>query len=198
MKRDTGSLKALQSRKTKAALVKSASRLFGLVGFQKAGLSDIAQGADVSTGAIYHNFGGKEELFRCVHLDVAEALFATVRQESAQQVPNSERQGIERAQLALRLVFAELQRDSVRRILLEDGPAVLGTTVSREQFHERGIEQLEAGLLVLMTAEVIAKQPARLLASMVFGALMEAAHPAVGGSAKEFEAIVRAMIGWSD
>lgn len=48
---------------TRAALIDAASRLFDARGFVATSIADIAEEAGYTTGALYSNFGGKEDLF---------------------------------------------------------------------------------------------------------------------------------------
>jgi AcrR family transcriptional regulator len=49
--------------RTRQQLVAAAARVFALKGFAGASLEEIAEAAGYSTGAVYYNFAGKEELF---------------------------------------------------------------------------------------------------------------------------------------
>lgn len=51
---------------TRRALLEAAARVFGAVGFDKAGVSEIASAAGTSVGGLYHHFGGKAELHRAL------------------------------------------------------------------------------------------------------------------------------------
>ncbi len=48
---------------TRTDLLDAASRVFARQGFHAATLDDVAREAGYTTGAIYSNFGGKEDLF---------------------------------------------------------------------------------------------------------------------------------------
>lgn len=49
--------------RTRQELVAAAARVFARKGFAGASLEEIAEAAGYSTGAVYYNFAGKEELF---------------------------------------------------------------------------------------------------------------------------------------
>src|SRR3982074_511515 len=51
------------SEQTRAALVSSAVQLFTNKGYTGTSLDEIAQRARLTKGALYHHFGGKQELF---------------------------------------------------------------------------------------------------------------------------------------
>lgn len=55
-----------QKARTRARLIAAARRVFAHRGFHRALLEEIAEEAGYSTGAIYSNFSGKEELFLAV------------------------------------------------------------------------------------------------------------------------------------
>jgi TetR/AcrR family transcriptional regulator, acrAB operon repressor len=61
-----------EASKTRQDLLDAALLIFSRVGFEAARLEDIASQAGVTRGAIYHHFGGKEELFIAL-LDDASA-----------------------------------------------------------------------------------------------------------------------------
>src|SRR5215207_6615124 len=60
--------------KTKGAVVKAARRIFGERGFAVTTMDDIASGARVAKGAVYHHFKTKEELFGAVFDQVSRDL----------------------------------------------------------------------------------------------------------------------------
>jgi TetR/AcrR family acrAB operon transcriptional repressor len=62
-----------EAEQTKRDLLNAALAVFSRKGYAAARLSDIAQAAGVTRGAIYHHFGGKEELFIAL-LDDAAAI----------------------------------------------------------------------------------------------------------------------------
>jgi AcrR family transcriptional regulator len=68
-----------KQQQTRADLLAAASRIFALHGFAGATVEAIAEEAGYSHGAVYSNFGGKEELF----LAVFEHYMGTRVEESA-------------------------------------------------------------------------------------------------------------------
>ena len=55
---------------TKERLVRSALELFSANGYDAVSVQDIAERAGVTTGSLYHHFGGKPELYSLVRTDV--------------------------------------------------------------------------------------------------------------------------------
>jgi AcrR family transcriptional regulator len=52
-----------RQQQTREELIAAATRVFAARGFHGASVGDVAAGAGYTTGAVYSNFGGKEELF---------------------------------------------------------------------------------------------------------------------------------------
>jgi AcrR family transcriptional regulator len=110
-----------RSAASRRAIVSAARQLFGRQGYDATSLTGIAAAASLTTGALYHHWPGKRDVFRAVVDDVHRDLALRIaRVRRAGQPP--------RAQLlAAARVFLRLCADAeVARILLVDGPAVLG------------------------------------------------------------------------
>ena len=116
-----------QAAETRAKLVATARRLFADRGYFSTGTTEIVVQAGVGTrGALYHHFEDKEALFAAVleelEADLAVRVGATITGGS----------GFERLRQGL-LGFLDASLDAeVARILLIDGPAVLGWDKWRE------------------------------------------------------------------
>ena len=63
---------------TRDVLIEAAIRVFADKGFEAASLEEIAEAAGYSRGAIYKNFGGKEELFLAVNHRFNERALAAI------------------------------------------------------------------------------------------------------------------------
>lgn len=123
-----GSLRASYSASTKRALVDVAEKLFAEKGYAGTSLDAIVSGARVTKGALYHHFSGKQALF--------ESVFERVEQESSKRIQKalrSERDPWLKALLGLRSFLDVVQEGTYRRIVIQDGPAVLGYERYREQ-----------------------------------------------------------------
>lgn len=57
---------AQHSEEIKKKIVECAQDLFNVYGFDNTGMKDIASAAGVTTGALYHHFGSKDEILRAV------------------------------------------------------------------------------------------------------------------------------------
>ncbi len=100
----------------------SASRRFAAAGYAATSLPEIVSDADVTKGALYHHFGSKTELFEAVLSEAQETVAAQVVSAAESAGPDAWDQ-----LLAGCRAFLEASTDArVQRIMLIDGPAVLG------------------------------------------------------------------------
>ncbi|HET9861173.1 MAG TPA: TetR/AcrR family transcriptional regulator [Nocardioidaceae bacterium] len=116
------------SASTKRALVDVASELFTKRGYAGTSLDEIVSGARVTKGALYHHFSGKQALF--------EAVFETVEAEATAAIRKAVRDHDdpwEKALSGLRAFLDVVQQPGYRRIVIQEGPAILGYERFREQ-----------------------------------------------------------------
>lgn len=120
--RPRSSAVAERAEATRAALIRAARTLFVEKGYHATGTEEIVALAGVGTrGALYHHFADKRELFR----DVFEA----VEQDLLSQAAGTGEAPIgplEQLRLGLLGFLDASLTPEVQRILLLDGPAVLG------------------------------------------------------------------------
>ncbi len=163
--------KAAQREATTAALTDVARELFAERGYANVGTEEIVQRAGVTRGALYHHFrGGKEELFRTIVVKVSA--------ETAQRVRGVARATDDPWDALIGGIDAFLDAcalPDVQRILLIDGPAVLGWDVWRTIDADYGLGLLEGALQRAIDAGRLPPQPARAAAHVLLGALDEAA-----------------------
>jgi AcrR family transcriptional regulator len=162
----------LRSEATRERLLTAARRLFAERGYAAVGTEEIVQAAGVTRGALYHQFRDKADLFA----GVAELVEAEVNDRIAEGIRSGGVADPLEAMRAGARMFLELCAEpDVERILLLDGPAVLGSVAWRELGGRYGLGQLRAILRAAMDAGAIAVQPVVPLAHLLLGALDEAA-----------------------
>jgi AcrR family transcriptional regulator len=116
------------SASTRRALIEVATELFTDRGYAGTSLDEIVAGARVTKGALYHHFTGKQALF--------ESVFEKVEERAARDIQaavRGHRDPGEKALGGLRAFLEVLQEPRYRRIVIADGPAVLGYERYREQ-----------------------------------------------------------------
>ncbi len=107
-----------RSEAMRARLLAAARKLFADQGFAETGTPQIVKEADVTRGALYHHFADKTALFRTV----VEAEAQSVSQEIQAAAGSSSTDLDDGA----RTFFKAMSVPGRVRILLRDGPAVLG------------------------------------------------------------------------
>ena len=116
------------SASTKRALVDVAEELFTERGYAATSLDQIVAGARVTKGALYHHFSGKQALF--------EAVFERVETDASRAIQKSLKghpDPWDKARGGLRAFLEVVQEPRYRRIVIQEGPAVLGYERYREQ-----------------------------------------------------------------
>lgn len=116
------------SSATKRALVEAAAELFTEHGYASTSLDAIVAEARVTKGALYHHFTGKQALF--------EAVFEQVEGDTAQAISKAVK-GVkdpwEKSLEGLRAFLDAVQDPTYRRVVVQEGPAILGYERFREQ-----------------------------------------------------------------
>jgi AcrR family transcriptional regulator len=171
------SLRAEQVAQTRAALVGAGRRLFGERGFRATSVDDLAREARVTTGALYHHFSTKTALFEAVfqqaHMELMTA--STKAAQGASDNLDELARGFEA------FLDGVLQPD-VQRILVLDGPAVLGlaryTDLDERYAHAVIVAALkaaaQAGTVVVDDPETTTRL---LLGALTRGAMLIANSP---------------------
>jgi len=161
---------AERRRATRAALVKAARILFGRRGFRATTIDQIAESAGVAKGAVYHHFPTKVNLFEAVLESVSEQIADEVRRSA-----RDESDILVAMATAIRTYFAICAKKANARIVLKDGPAVLGW----ERWREIDARHFGGGVPVVleaaMQAGTIKRQPVEPLSRLLLGAITEAA-----------------------
>jgi len=102
-------------RRTRARLLEAAAEVFARCGFHSASVDEVAEAAGFSKGAVYSNFGGKDDLF-----------LALLDQRFEQDVPEWEHAYSKRPQ--------DARREAIEDILTKEPRAVDWTMLELEFF----------------------------------------------------------------
>ncbi|MDJ1135029.1 TetR/AcrR family transcriptional regulator [Streptomyces iconiensis] len=157
-----------RSDATTARLLTAARRLFGADGYHATSIEAVASAAGVTKGAAYHHFRGKADLFRAVFTREQEAIADTLERVAAQS-PD--------AWAALtqgtRTFLEHCLDPGFRRVVLLDGPAVLGWDGVREIECAHTLRVLSAGVRAAADAGLLVAGDLDARAQLVFGALCE-------------------------
>lgn len=164
------SLRAEQVEATRNALIEAARELFAADCYANVSTEQIVRSARVTRGALYHHFTDKRDLFGAVAQQIRHETNARVEQ-AALSAPTTW-DGL----LAGMNTFLDacLQPDTYRIVIL-DGPSVLGWAGWSSKDHDQPRELMTSGLEELMKTGVIERQPVDILAHLLLGAMTEAA-----------------------
>ncbi len=157
---------------TRTALIEAACAQFGKVGYHATGTNDLVALASVTRGALYHHFADKADLFETVFREVAHKLVSAANSKVASLSGDTWGQLLESFPAYLRLVTASPE---AQRILLIDGPVVLGWKRWRDIQSEYVLSGVVVALRMLMEQGVIAKRAPEPLANLLQAALDDAA-----------------------
>jgi AcrR family transcriptional regulator len=163
--------KAAQSEATTAALLGVARELFAERGYAAVGTEEIVKQAGVTRGALYHHFrGGKEELFRAVLVEISAETMRLVMQSAARSDDPWEE-----LVLGSEAFLDACMTPEVQRIMLTDGPSVLGWDIWRAIDTDHGLGLLQAAVQHAMDAGRLLPGSPSAVAHVLAGALDEAA-----------------------
>ena len=161
-----------RTAQTRAALISAARRLFGAEGYAEVSAERVTREAGMTRGALYHQFADKADLFAAV-LDEVEA-------EIAERVAGAVA-GFDPADTAgMLLAGADAWLDAstepdLQRIVLLDGPSVLGWDMWREICLRHTVGLIAALLQDGMDRGSLPPQPVQALTHVLVGAVDEAA-----------------------
>jgi AcrR family transcriptional regulator len=118
-------LRAEHAEATRRAVLDAARSLFGRNGYAQTSVDEIAEAARVTKGAVYHHFANKQALFRAVYARTE----AEAQDRVIQAGTLGSEAGTQPVDQIVAMVDAYLDASldpEFRRIILVDGPAVVG------------------------------------------------------------------------
>jgi AcrR family transcriptional regulator len=183
-----------RSSATIGSIHAAARKLFAVQGFENTSIDQIAAQAGVAKGAIYHHFASKEEIFTQVLEGLQAEIAAAPIPPAAKQIPDT----LDRiAAGVLRYLDAAMQ-PGAKRILLIDGPAVIGWAKWRE-IDDRYFGASTKSALSHALAKHVSARELDAIAHLVMGAVMEAALVCAASddpvkSARDHVAALRRML----
>jgi AcrR family transcriptional regulator len=160
---------AERTEATTGALVDAARELFARDGYVATSLAAVAARADVTKGAVYHHFEGKQQLFEAVFTREVERMAVPV---VAAYAPKKDPWDAFKA--GCRAFLDECLDPGVQRIVLLDALTAIGWEQVR-RLESPLLEMMELGIARAIEAGRIAPRPPDPLASFLYGALCETA-----------------------
>jgi AcrR family transcriptional regulator len=161
--------KSEQRTETMRKLIQVARTQFAEFGYAQASTETIVRLAGVTRGALYHHFDSKEGLFKSVVADIQREV--ALRIDVASQSPG---QPMEQFIAGCRAFLLACLDPEVQRILLIDGPAVIGWDAWRQMDAENSMRLLEEGVRELVDANQIEVASISAATHLLSGAMNEA------------------------
>jgi len=179
-----------RSDESQAKLIAAARTLFVEKGYAATGTPEIVAEARLTRGALYHHFADKQALFRAVVEREAAAVAAEIEDNTATSA--SAFSALIDGGKAFLNAMAERGR---ARLLLLEGPAILGRkTVDEIDMHHGGRTLLE-GLKEAMDEKDVIAMPAEPLAALLSAAFDRAALAiAEGEDPKPYREVLEALL----
>ncbi|MDX8441672.1 TetR/AcrR family transcriptional regulator [Mesorhizobium australafricanum] len=175
---------------TRADLIRAARRLFTEKSYAETGTPEIVAAAGVTRGALYHHFADKQALFAAVVEQEAEIVAAQVDRASPSSL--SARDALIAGSDAYLMAMREPGRT---RLLLLDGPAVLGRATMDEIDNRHGNRSLREGLVAAMRAQAMTRLPVEALTALLAAAFDRAALAIeAGNSPEDYRTVLMSLI----
>lgn len=175
---------------TRTALIGAARRLFVDKSYAETGTPEIVAAAGVTRGALYHHFADKQALFRAV----VDAEARAVANEIEQAAPSG-LAPLEALKRGGEAFIAAMAKPGRTRLLLLDGPAVLGRAAMDEIDAAHAARTLKEGLAAAMETGAIRKLPLDALTAQL-SAIFDRAALAIecGASADDQREVLSAIV----
>lgn len=164
-------------RKSKAETTETIRKLIAVArthftshGYADAALESIVHEANLTRGAVYHHFRNKKELFRIVLEDVQREVAEKVELESS-----TSEDLWQQLSLGCRAFIMAAVEERNRRIMLIDGPAILGWKVWREMDKNHSMRLLRGQLEIMKNQGYFQMTPLDALTHFISGGLNEMA-----------------------
>ncbi|MBZ9799812.1 TetR/AcrR family transcriptional regulator [Mesorhizobium sp. ES1-4] len=175
---------------TRAELIAAARELFTRKSYAETGTPEIVAAAGLTRGALYHHFADKQALFAAVVEQEAAAVAREIDRASKPALSARD------ALIAGSNAYLDAMRTPGRtRLLLLDGPAVLGRARMDAIDNRHGNRTLREGLVAAMRARSMTKLPAEALTALLAAAFDRAALAIeAGASAEDYRAVLTALM----
>ena len=161
--------RAQMVEKTRAKLIRAARKAFAAEGYAAASMDDLTAKAGLTRGALYHNFGDKKGLLQAVIDQIDAEMVARMR--AVQDRAKTAWLGFLDANIA----FIEMALEpEIQRIMLLDGPAVLGDP-SRWPNQNECLRTTTQTIQALIDAGTVRPMDAEAAARLLNGAALSAA-----------------------
>ncbi|MER8507072.1 helix-turn-helix domain-containing protein [Mesorhizobium sp. M0199] len=174
----------------RAELIAAARKLFTEKSYAETSTPEIVAAAGVTRGALYHHFADKQALFAAVVEQEAQAVAEEIERASPPSLFARD------ALIAGSDAYLAAMRAPGRtRLLLLDGPAVLGRAAMDAIDNRHGNRSLREGLVAAMRSHSMTRLPVEALTALLAAAFDRAALAIeAGASIEDYRAVLIALI----
>lgn len=155
---------------TTRRLIDVARDLFTRKGYVEASIDEIVNGAGLTRGALYHHFEDKKALFRAVFLELQGQIGKRI-----EIIDREEPDPWKGLLLGCREFLAACTEPAFQRVVMLDGPSVLGPESWRHADEVHSTHLLRARLRLLVEQNVLVSVDPDILTALLNGALNDAA-----------------------
>lgn len=176
-----------RAERTRAALMQAARSLFVDKGYADTSTPEIVAAAGITRGALYHHFEDKRALFRAIVTEEALAVAGAIEQNAPAGLPPFD------ALIEGSSAYLDAMRVPGRtRLLLIEGPSVLGQAEMKKLDEDNAARTLRSGLEAAMDMRDV---PLAALADLLSAAFDRAALAIdAGADAADYRAAIVALI----
>lgn len=168
-----------RSDATRTAILDAARALFIDRGYAETATPDIVTAAGLTRGALYHHFADKKDLFRALIEREAREVARWIESSTVESLSPRE------ALLAGAATYFDAMAVPGRvRLLLLDGPAVLGVSEMATVDAAHGGRTLEEGLAAVMAPQGLEERAIKAMAFLLSAAFDRAALEIDAGAAR--------------
>ncbi len=179
-----------RSKTTRAMLIAVARKFFLKKGYAETSTPEIVSAANVTRGALYHHFQDKLDLFRAVVAEESQAVAEQIALETIN--PKS---ALDALVTGTEAYFTALAVPGRTRLLILDGPAVLGHAEMDRIDKQTGGEQLRQGLAFAKAHGALEDAPLDALSDLLSAAFDRAALAiAEGKPADNYKSAIRLIL----
>jgi AcrR family transcriptional regulator len=172
------------SEQTRSALAEAAEELFATHGYANVSAEAIARAAGMTRGAIQYQFGNRKGLFTHVLDGLLQRLSGHLFKATMDRA-----HGVHEVAVGITLFAEAVSVPAMQRIVLLDGPAVLGWSNWRERCGMMGLPLLTHSLSHWANARIIRAEEVAGLAEVLLGATLHAALAAAHGDTVPLNAL---------
>ncbi len=179
-----------RSDETRAQLIAAARELFLTKGYADTGTPEIVASAQVTRGALYHHFNGKQALFFSVVLQAADEVASAIHSESS-----GAGSALENILSGANAYFSAMAEQDRAQLLLLQAPAILDTNQLRQLSDAAGSAELKEGLLSILPSAKASDTSIDALTMLVSAAFDRAAQEIAHGASREsFERAIKMLL----